>query len=74
MKTITKLAVAIGGAMLVGGCSAGYPSTKERVEKVEQTMKNEKMTGDRSEVRDNRFYTDSGLPKQAPEPETPPKK
>ncbi|MCE9582159.1 MAG: hypothetical protein K8T20_06675 [Planctomycetes bacterium] len=63
MKKHFKIAVALAGAAFAAGCSSGYPSTKDRVENVERTMRNEKMTGDRSEVRDNRFFTDSGMTK-----------
>ncbi|NUN48352.1 MAG: hypothetical protein HUU15_05935 [Candidatus Brocadiae bacterium] len=40
------------------GCSSGYPSTQDRIENVETTIRKNSLTGEPEEARDKRF-TDS---------------
>ena len=61
MSGRTKLAVLFLGAALAGGCSAGYPSTEERIENVDATIKKQGLMGTRNDARDSRFFAESGV-------------
>jgi hypothetical protein len=54
MKTLTRAGLAFL-AIVAAGCSAGYPSTEERIENVDETIQKNQLTGESDESRDKRF-------------------
>ena len=65
----------LAGALAVAGCSAGYPSTEDRIEAVDETIKESHLSGSSYEARDKRFDKDVLQSPAVPAaPVTPPKK
>lgn len=71
MRKAVMLSLLLGAAAAATGCASGYPSTEERIQKVDQTIQKEQLQGQPSEARDKRFGDWTGAKAG---PEQPPKK